>query len=56
MQYYRDKSIRVKILELPTSLMDLSKLDNAMARMLMENHIGTNINQIVHNNNYSNGM
>lgn len=36
LQYYRDKGIRVKILELPTTLMDLSKLDNAMARMLME--------------------
>ena len=29
-------NVRVKILELPTTLMDLSKLDNAMARMLME--------------------
>ena len=37
LQYYRDNGIRVKILELPTTLMDLSKLDNAMARMLMEN-------------------
>lgn len=36
LQYYREKEIRVKILELPTTLMDLSKLDNAMARMLME--------------------
>ena len=36
LQYYRDNDIRVKILELPTTLMDLSKLDNAMARMLME--------------------
>lgn len=36
LQYYRDKNIRVKILELPTTLMDISKLDNAMARMLME--------------------
>jgi DNA invertase Pin-like site-specific DNA recombinase len=36
LQYYRDNGIRVKILELPTTLMDLSKLDNAMARMLME--------------------
>ena len=39
MQYYRDNGIRVKILELPTTLMDLSKLDNAMARMLMEGMI-----------------
>lgn len=36
LQYYRDNGIRVKILELPTTLMDLSKLDNAMARMLMK--------------------
>ncbi len=36
LQYYRDNGIRVKILELPTTLMDLSKLDNAMARLLME--------------------
>ena len=36
LQYYRDNNIRVKILELPTTLMDRSKLDNAMARMLME--------------------
>lgn len=31
LQYYRDNGIRVKILELPTTLMDLSKLDNSMA-------------------------
>ena len=36
LQYYRDNNIRVKILELPTTLMDISKLNNAMARMLME--------------------
>ena len=36
LQYYRNMNVRVKILELPTTLMDLSKLDNAMARMLME--------------------
>ena len=36
LQYYRDNNIRVKILELPTTLMDISKLDNSMARMLME--------------------
>ena len=36
LQYFRDHNIRVKILELPTTLMDISKLDNAMARMLME--------------------
>ena len=37
LQYYRDNGIRVKILELPTTLMDLSAMDNAMARMIMEN-------------------
>ncbi len=36
LQYYRDNNIRVKILELPTTLMDISKLDNNMAQMLME--------------------
>ena len=36
LQYYRDNGIRVKILELPTTLMDISKLDNSMAQMLME--------------------
>ena len=39
LQYYRDNNIRVKILELPTTLMDISKLDNAMARMLMEKSV-----------------
>ena len=36
LQYYRDNGIRVKILELPTTLMDLSVMDNAMACMIME--------------------
>ena len=36
LQHYRDNNIRVKILELPTTLMDISKLDNSMAQMLME--------------------
>lgn len=36
LQYYRDNGIRVKILELPTTLTDLSAMDNAMARMIME--------------------
>lgn len=36
LQYYRDNGIRVKILELPTTLMDLSAMDNTMARMIME--------------------
>ena len=39
LQYYRDNCIRAKVLELPTTLMALSKLDNAMARMLMEGMI-----------------
>ena len=36
LQYYRDNQIRVKILELPTTLIDLSSMDNSMARMIME--------------------
>ena len=36
LQYYRDNNICVKILELSTTLMDISKLDNSMAQMLME--------------------
>lgn len=36
LQYFKDNNIRVKILELPTTLMDYSKLDNSMAQMLME--------------------
>ena len=36
LQYYRDNGIRVKILELPTTLVDLSGMDNSMARMIME--------------------
>lgn len=36
LQYFRDNNIRVRILELPTTLMDFSKMDNAMAKMLME--------------------
>ena len=36
LQYYRDNQIRVKILELPTTLIDLSAMDNSMARMIME--------------------
>ena len=33
LQYFRDHNIRVKILELPTTLMDISKLDNTMAQI-----------------------
>ena len=35
-QYFRDNDIRLMVLELPTTLMDMSTLDNAMAQMLME--------------------
>ena len=36
LQYYRDKGIRVMILEIPTTTQDLSSLDNSMAKMIME--------------------
>ena len=36
LQYYRDKGIRVMILEIPTTTQDLSALDNSMAKMIME--------------------
>ncbi|PKL78184.1 MAG: site-specific recombinase [Ignavibacteriae bacterium HGW-Ignavibacteriae-4] len=36
LQHYRDNGIRVKILELPTTLIDVSKMDNSMAQMIME--------------------
>ena len=36
LQYFKDAGIRVKILELPTTLMDVSKMDNSMARMVIE--------------------
>ena len=36
LQFFKDNDIRVKILELPTTLMDYSKLENSMAQMLME--------------------
>lgn len=36
LQYYRDKQIRVMILEIQTTLQDLSALDNSMAQMIME--------------------
>ena len=35
-QYFKEAGIRVKILELPTTLMDVSHMDNAMARMVVE--------------------
>jgi DNA invertase Pin-like site-specific DNA recombinase len=36
LNYYKSKNIRVMILELPTTLIDYSKLDNTMASMMME--------------------
>lgn len=36
LQYYRDKNVRVMILEFPTTLQDLSKFQNEMAQMIME--------------------
>ncbi len=36
LRYYQDKGIRVMILEIPTTLQDLSRLDNGMARMILE--------------------
>ena len=44
LQYYRDNGIRVKILELPTTLMDLSKLDNAMVHMAHPNGRNAKLN------------
>lgn len=36
LQYFRDNNIRVMILELPTTLQDISKLNNTMAKMILE--------------------
>jgi len=36
LRYYKEHDIRVMILEIPTTLQDLSKLNNAMATMIME--------------------
>lgn len=36
LQYFREKDVRVMILEIPTTLQDLSSLDNSMAKMIME--------------------
>ena len=36
LQFFRDNDIRVMVLELPTTLIDLSAMDNTMARMMME--------------------
>lgn len=36
LQYYRDKDIRVMILEIPTTTQNLDCLENSMAKMIME--------------------
>jgi len=36
LRYFQDNNIRVMILEIPTTLQDLSKMDNSMARMIMD--------------------
>lgn len=36
LQFLKDKGIRVMILEIPTTLQDLSKINNSMAEMIME--------------------
>ena len=36
LRYFQDKGIRVMIIEIPTTTQDLSKLDNSMAKMIME--------------------
>ncbi len=36
LQYFKNKGIRIMILEIPTTLQDLSKLNNSMAEMIME--------------------
>lgn len=36
LRYFKDNNIRVMILEIPTTLQDLSKLDNTLAQMVME--------------------
>lgn len=35
-QHYRDSGIRLMVLELPTTLMDLSKMDNSLQAMMLE--------------------
>ena len=36
LRYFRNKGVRVMILEIPTTTQDLSALDNSMAKMIME--------------------
>lgn len=36
LHFFQDNKIRVMVLELPTTLIDISKMDNSMARMMLE--------------------
>jgi DNA invertase Pin-like site-specific DNA recombinase len=36
LRYFKDNNVRILILELPTTLIDYSKLDDVMAKMMME--------------------
>lgn len=36
LQFFKDNGIRVMVLELPTTLIDLSAMENSMARMMLE--------------------
>lgn len=36
LQYFKENGIRILILELPTTLMDLTNMDNEMAQMMLE--------------------
>lgn len=36
LRFYKDSGIRVMVLELPTTLIDLSSMENSMARMMLE--------------------
>lgn len=36
LQYYKEKGVRVLILEIPTTLIDYSNMDNNLAKMMME--------------------
>lgn len=36
LRYYKEKGVRVMILEIPTTLIDYSKMDNNLAKMMME--------------------
>lgn len=36
LQYFKEKNIRIMVLELPTTMLDISSLDNSMAKMMLE--------------------